>query len=111
VESFNSRVRDELLAVEVFSCLAEAKVMIEDYRVDYNRCRRHRYPAGQPNPPALTAGGPMNGSDHGDARTIAIVRNRARRPAIARRQEPPGASIGGQAPGRRRDRLGSRPAR
>jgi putative transposase len=42
VESFNSRVRDELLAVEVFSCLAEVKVMIEDFRVDYNRCRPHR---------------------------------------------------------------------
>jgi putative transposase len=35
VESFNSRVRDELLAVEVFSCLAEVKVMVEDYRADY----------------------------------------------------------------------------
>ena len=29
VESFNSRVRDELLSGEVFSCLAEAKVMVE----------------------------------------------------------------------------------
>jgi putative transposase len=42
VESFNSRARDELLAVEIFSCPAEAKVMIEDYRQDYNRCRPHR---------------------------------------------------------------------
>jgi putative transposase len=42
VESFNSRVRDELLAVEVFTCLAEAKVMIEDLRQDYNRLRPHR---------------------------------------------------------------------
>jgi putative transposase len=42
VESFNSRVRDELLSVEVFTCLAEAKVMIEDFREDYNRCRPHR---------------------------------------------------------------------
>ena len=42
VESFNSRVRDELLSVEVFSCLTEAKVMIEDFRQDYNRCRPHR---------------------------------------------------------------------
>ena len=42
MESFNSRVRDELLAVEVFTCLAEAKVMIEDFRQDYNRCRPHR---------------------------------------------------------------------
>lgn len=42
VESFNSRVRDELLSVEVFTCLAEAKVMVEDFRQDYNRCRPHR---------------------------------------------------------------------
>lgn len=32
VESFNGRVRDELLDVEEFSCLAEAKVLIEDWR-------------------------------------------------------------------------------
>ena len=30
------RVRDELLDVEEFSCLAEAKVVIEDWREDYN---------------------------------------------------------------------------
>ena len=42
VESFNSRVRDELLAVEQFSCLAEVKVMVEDFRQDYNRLRPHR---------------------------------------------------------------------
>jgi putative transposase len=42
VESFNSRVRDELLAVEVFSCLTEAKVMVKDFREDYNRRRPHR---------------------------------------------------------------------
>jgi putative transposase len=42
VESFNGRVRDELLAVELFTCLAEAKVLVEDYRQDYNRSRPHR---------------------------------------------------------------------
>ena len=42
VESFNSRVRDELLAVEQFSCLTEVKVMVEDFRSDYNRSRPHR---------------------------------------------------------------------
>jgi putative transposase len=42
VESFNSRVRDELLSGEMFTCLTEAKVMIEDYRQDYNHCRGHR---------------------------------------------------------------------
>jgi len=41
VESFGSRIRDELLAVEQFSCLAEAKVMLEDWRQDYNRHRPH----------------------------------------------------------------------
>lgn len=42
VESFNSRVRDELLSVEQFSCLAEVKVMVQDFRHDYNRSRPHR---------------------------------------------------------------------
>ena len=41
VESFHSRVRDELLDVEEFSCLAEARVVIEDWREDYNRHRPH----------------------------------------------------------------------
>ena len=37
VESFGSRIRDELLAVELFSCLAEAQVLVEDWRQDYNQ--------------------------------------------------------------------------
>ena len=41
VESFGSRIRDELLAVEIFSCLAEAQVMVEDSREDYNEHRPH----------------------------------------------------------------------
>jgi putative transposase len=41
VESFGGRVRDELLAVELFSCLAEARVLIEDWRQDYNHHRPH----------------------------------------------------------------------
>jgi putative transposase len=41
VESFHSRVRDELLDVEQFSCLAEAKVVISDWREDYNHRRPH----------------------------------------------------------------------
>jgi putative transposase len=41
VESFNGRVRDELLDVEEFSCLAEARVVIEDWREDYNTRRPH----------------------------------------------------------------------
>jgi putative transposase len=41
VESFGGRVRDELLAVELFSCLEEARVLIEDWRQDYNHHRPH----------------------------------------------------------------------
>jgi putative transposase len=41
VESFHSRVRDELLDVEEFSSLAEAKVVISDWREDYNLRRPH----------------------------------------------------------------------
>ena len=41
VESFASRFRDELLGVELFSCLAEALVLIEDWRQDYNDHRPH----------------------------------------------------------------------
>jgi putative transposase len=41
VESFHSRVRDELLDVEEFSCLAEAHVVIGDWQEDYNRHRPH----------------------------------------------------------------------
>jgi hypothetical protein len=103
VESFGGRVRDELLAVELFSCLTEARVLIEDWRQDYNHRRPHSAlgmttavafaptgcrptscrarqrrtppplrvgsvrpggsltPEGTHYPPALTAGGPMNG--------------------------------------------------
>lgn len=41
VESFHSRVRDELLDVEEFSCLAEARVVISDWHEDYNWRRPH----------------------------------------------------------------------
>ena len=41
VESFGGCVREELLSVELFSCLAEAQVLIEDWRQDYNHRRPH----------------------------------------------------------------------
>jgi putative transposase len=41
VESFPARVRDELLNIEQFSCLAEAQVVIADWREDYNTRRPH----------------------------------------------------------------------
>jgi putative transposase len=41
VESFGSRLRDELLAVEAFSSLLEAQVLVEDWRIEYNTVRPH----------------------------------------------------------------------
>jgi transposase InsO family protein len=41
VESFNARLRDELLAVEQFNTLLEAQVLIEDWRIEYNTRRPH----------------------------------------------------------------------
>jgi len=40
-ESFNARVRDELLDVEEFGSLAEAQVLSEDFRLDYNADHPH----------------------------------------------------------------------
>jgi putative transposase len=41
VESFGGRLRDELLAVEAFSSLLEARVLVEDWRIEYNTLRPH----------------------------------------------------------------------
>ena len=36
IESFNGRVRDELLNVEEFGSLLEAQVIVEAWRIEYN---------------------------------------------------------------------------
>ncbi len=41
VESFNGKLRDELLATEQFHTLLEAKIMAEDCRREYNAYRPH----------------------------------------------------------------------
>jgi transposase InsO family protein len=41
VESFNGKLEDELLNREQFGTLKEAKVLVEDYRLDYNHRRPH----------------------------------------------------------------------
>lgn len=40
-ESFNSRLRDELLNGEIFTTLLEARVLIEEHRHQYNEERVH----------------------------------------------------------------------
>lgn len=62
-ESFNAKLRDELLNGEIFYSLAEAKVVIEGWRKHYNTRRPHSslgyrptapeallWPAAQPGP-------------------------------------------------------------
>ncbi len=41
VESFNGRARDELLNINEFGSLTEARVVIEDWRNEYNTWRPH----------------------------------------------------------------------
>jgi putative transposase len=41
VESFNGRVRDELLNIEEFGSLLEAQVVVEAWRIEHNTYRSH----------------------------------------------------------------------
>jgi putative transposase len=41
IESFNGKLRDELLNLELFDTLYEAQVLVECWRVDYNTRRPH----------------------------------------------------------------------
>lgn len=45
IESFNGRLRDELLNSWRFDSLLEARVIIEDWRIDYNANRPHSGPS------------------------------------------------------------------
>jgi transposase InsO family protein len=48
VESFNSRIRDECLNINSFWSLAQARVVISDWKHDYNHHRRHSSLGYQP---------------------------------------------------------------
>ena len=51
-ESFNSKLRDELLNGEIFYSLAEARIVIEGWRVHYNTKRPHSSLGHKPPAPA-----------------------------------------------------------
>jgi len=60
VESFNGKLRDELLNMEVFNTLLEAKVLIEQWRVHYNTVRPHSSLGYRPPAPeVIVLGRPM----------------------------------------------------
>ena len=51
IESFNGKMRDELLDREIFATLKEAKVLIEQWRREYNQVRPHSALKYQPPAP------------------------------------------------------------
>ena len=55
VESFNGKLRDELLNRELFYTLWEAKVLIERWRMQYNRLRPHSALGYRPPAPEAVA--------------------------------------------------------
>ncbi len=62
MESFNGKLRDELLNGELFYSLQEAQILIERWRREYNEIRPHsslgyRSPA----PEAVEIGPPISG--------------------------------------------------
>jgi putative transposase len=54
VESFNGRLRDELLASEIFDTLAEARYLVDRWRMHYNH-RRIQRALGKLTPAAFAA--------------------------------------------------------
>jgi transposase InsO family protein len=52
VESFNGKLRDELLDRKIFFTLAEAKILIERWRREYNTVRPHSALGYRPPAPA-----------------------------------------------------------
>jgi transposase InsO family protein len=63
VESFNGKLRDELLNGEIFYTLLEAKVLIERWREHYNRVRPHSSLGYRPPAPeAILLPGILGGS-------------------------------------------------
>ena len=55
VESFNGRLRDELLNGEIFTTLREAQIVIEGWRQHYNRVRPHSSLGYKPPAPEIVA--------------------------------------------------------
>ncbi len=53
IESFNGKLRDELLNREIFMTLGEAKVLIEQWRREYNQLRPHSSLGYQPPAPEV----------------------------------------------------------
>ena len=58
MESFNGKLRDELLNGELFYTLREAQILIERWRREYNEIRPHSSLGYQPPAPGAVEIGP-----------------------------------------------------
>ena len=63
-ESFNGKLRDELLNGEIFYTMKEAEVLIEEWRETYNQIRPHSSLGYRPPAPVVTS---VPGRQHPDA--------------------------------------------
>ena len=61
VESFNGKLRDELLDREIFYTLTEARILIERWRRQYNTVRPHRALGYRPPTPEAVMPTPIGG--------------------------------------------------
>ena len=100
VESFNGKLRDELLDREIFYTLTEAKILIERWRREYNTVRPHSALGYRPPAPAALSPAPPEQPDHEPSSLIrtgstlgggSLLRVRRRTPADLR-QRAPGAA-------------------
>jgi len=74
VESFNGKLRDELLDREIFYTLAEAKVLIERWRREYNTIRPHSALGYRPPAPmAIAPLPPGSATLHPPAMAVALT--------------------------------------
>jgi transposase InsO family protein len=92
-ESFNGKLRDELLNGEIFYTLAEAKILIEAWRRHYNTKRPHsslgyRLPAPQTIAARATAEWVPAQSGMTEGVVPAVVRRRQQTPGWSRQARP-----------------------
>jgi transposase InsO family protein len=79
-ESFNGKLRDELLNVELFYSLAEARVLIESWRVHFNTVRPHSSLGYRPPAPEVIV--PRSGSIVPWASALAVGASRSPTPTM-----------------------------
>ncbi len=83
IESFNGKLRDELLNGEIFYTLTEAKVLVERWRRDYNTVRPHSSLGYRPPAPEVIEVGATH-SASGQAPLRSVPSLRYARPLVLR---------------------------